>query len=125
MTDTVRTLAEFQTLLHPNIKNGMPDATVLQSQTARDLLISIPGLAQGGAYILIDGVNYPATGAGVRAAYAALVAATGGAGRIDIAPNTPILWGTAEPLNIIASNFVFYAPDSSPIKKPATNYAFA
>lgn len=41
MVDTVRTLSYFQSVLHPNIPNAVPDATVLEAQAARDLLISI------------------------------------------------------------------------------------
>lgn len=66
MPDTVRTLAEFQALLHPNIQNGMPDATVLQSQTARDLLLSIGSLL---GEVVVDGSStFPRTRAGVQAA---------------------------------------------------------
>ncbi len=44
MTDTVRTQAQLLSFLHPNIGNAAPDATVLQSQAARDLIVSIfPG----------------------------------------------------------------------------------
>lgn len=52
MVDTIRTQADLLTFLHPNIQNAMPDATVLQSQSARDLITSIPFLGSG-AYSVI------------------------------------------------------------------------
>jgi hypothetical protein len=44
MPDTIRTQAELLSFLHPNIPNAAPDATVLQAQAARDLIVSIPTL---------------------------------------------------------------------------------
>jgi hypothetical protein len=41
VVDTVRTQAELLAFLHPNIPNPQPDATVLVSQAARDLIVSI------------------------------------------------------------------------------------
>jgi hypothetical protein len=44
MTDTIRTQAELLAFLHPNIGNAAPNATVLQAQAARDLIVSLPTL---------------------------------------------------------------------------------
>lgn len=125
MVDVVRTQADFLSLLQSIPNNyAIQRATVLQSQLARDLIVSLTNLVSGPTHIIINGSNYAATGAGIRQAYADLVAYNGGQGMIEIIPGLPINWGTAEPLNIIASNFTFYSPDSSPILKPATSYVF-
>ncbi len=80
-------------------------------------------IGAGPATLYIDGASFAATGAGVRAAYAALVALNGGHGKIEVAPYTPILWGNTEPLDINSDNFEFYAPASSPITKSSTSPA--
>lgn len=65
MTDTVRSASYFLNLLHPNIPNATPDATVMEAQLARDLIVSLSPLL--GQY-RVDGTTYAFTGAGIQAA---------------------------------------------------------
>lgn len=79
MTDVVRTAAEFLDYLYPNNQSyADPVQTVLQSQLARDLIVSIPSLVSNDSMIVVDGVTYSQDSDGINAAFDA-ARALGGA----------------------------------------------
>lgn len=77
MTDQVRSVSYFLNLLHPNIPNATPDATVLEAQAARDLIVSLTSIVSPGVFV-VPTTDYPATFAGINAAIVAANALGGG-----------------------------------------------
>ncbi len=119
MTDVVRSATNLLSLLEPQ-NNGYanPRATVLQSQLARDLIVSLSALAGSG--VLVDGGTYPFNTAGVQAAHDSLPAI---GGTLVIPPNQPIQ-GSYTTLLLSRPNLKVIWPKSSPFLAPTGGDAY-
>lgn len=122
MVDTVRTQADFLGKLNPNNNHyAKPTSTVLESQLARDLLVSLPSLVGSGigsSVVVVDGVTYPLTTAGIQAAHDSLPAS---GGTIVLLENSTI---QSDGVTVFLTKPVRLLGNGSTIKAPANDNSY-